>query len=142
MGLIELASGNSVWRGMDYYNAKKTKSVEKTGSSTYDGTVQGEQLYHVHIDKEHPRKSTCTCPFAEGRRVICKHMIALYYTAEPKAADDFLKQVEEWEKENEAEEQRHYEELKAYVYSLSKEELRRLYLDALIAEEERRNRYW
>ena len=30
MGLIELASGNSVWRGMEYYNAKKTKSVEKT----------------------------------------------------------------------------------------------------------------
>lgn len=42
MGLIELASGNSVWRGMDYYNAKKTKSVEKTGPYTYDGTVQGE----------------------------------------------------------------------------------------------------
>ena len=53
MGLIELASGNSVWRGMDYYNAKKTKSVEKIGPYTYDGTVQGEQLYHVHIDKEH-----------------------------------------------------------------------------------------
>lgn len=23
MGLIELASGNSVWRGMDYYKIKK-----------------------------------------------------------------------------------------------------------------------
>ena len=142
MGLIELASGNSVWRGMDYYNSKKVKSVEKTGPSTYDGTVQGGQLYHVHIDKEHPRKSTCTCPFAEGRRVICKHMIALYFTAEPKAAEDFLKQVEEWEKEEEEEEQRHYEDLKKYVYSLSKDELRRLYLNALIEEEERRNRYW
>ena len=142
MGLIELASGNSVWRGMDYYNSKKVKSVEKTGPSTYDGTVQGEQLYHVHIDKEHPRKSTCTCPFAEGRRVICKHMIALYFTAEPKAAEDFLKQVEECEKEEEEEEQRHYEDLKKYVYSLSKDELRRLYLNALIEEEERRNRYW
>ena len=142
MGLIELASGNSVWRGMDYYNAKKTKSVEKTGPHTYDGTVQGEQLYHVHIDKEHPRRSTCTCPFAEGRRVICKHMIALYFTAEPKAAEDFLKQVEEWEKEEEEEEQRHYEELREYVYSLRKVELQQLYLEALIEEEERRNRYW
>ena len=26
-------------------------------------------------------------------------MIAIYFTAEPKVADDFLKQVEEWEKE-------------------------------------------
>ena len=142
MGLIELASGNSVWRGMDYYKAKKTKSVEKTGQFTYDGTVQGEQLYHVHIDKEHPRKSTCSCPFAEGRRVICKHMIALYFTAEPDKAEDFLKQVEEWEKEEEKEEQRHYEELREYVYSLSKEELQQLYLEALIEEEERRDRYW
>ena len=69
-------------------------------------------------------------------------MIALYFTAEPKAAEDFLKQVEEWEKEEEEEEQRHYEDLKKYVYSLSKDELRRLYLNALIEEEERRNRYW
>ncbi|WP_278296961.1 SWIM zinc finger family protein [Butyrivibrio sp. ob235] len=60
------------------------------------------------MDKEHPRKSSCTCPFAEGRRVICKHMIALYFTAEPKAAEDFLKQVEEWEKEEEEERRNRY----------------------------------
>ena len=89
MGLIEIASGNSVWRGMDYYNNKKVASVEKTSNTTYDGTVKGTKLYHVHVDLEHPRKSTCTCPFADGRRVICKHMIALYFTAEPKAAQDF-----------------------------------------------------
>lgn len=37
MGLIELASGKSVWRGMDYYNEKKVISWEKTGDFTYDG---------------------------------------------------------------------------------------------------------
>lgn len=42
--------------------------------------------YVVHIDKKHPRKSKCNCPFADGRRVVCKHMIALYFTAEPQAA--------------------------------------------------------
>lgn len=77
MGLIEIASGNSVWRGMDYYNSKKVESVEKNSGTTYDGTVRGTELYHVHIDLEHPRKSSCTCPFDDGRRVICKHMIAL-----------------------------------------------------------------
>ena len=30
MGLIELASGNSVWRGLDYYERKKIVSWEKT----------------------------------------------------------------------------------------------------------------
>ena len=60
MGLIELASGNSVWRGMDYYNAKKTKSVEKTGPYTYDGTVQGEQLYlEALIEEEERRNRYC-----------------------------------------------------------------------------------
>ena len=142
MGLIEIASGNSVWRGMDYYNNKKVASVEKTSTTTYDGTVKGTELYHVHVDLEHPRKSTCTCPFADGRRVICKHMIALYFTAEPKAAEDFLKQVDEWENEEEEEEQRHYDELRDYVNSLSKAELQQLYYDALIELEDRRRNYW
>ena len=29
MGLIEVASGNSVWRGLDYYNDKKVESWKK-----------------------------------------------------------------------------------------------------------------
>lgn len=101
MGLIEMASGNSVWRGMDYYKNKKVIAWEKSGTDTYDGKVSGSgnNKYLVHIDKAHPRKSTCNCPFAEGRRVVCKHMIALYFTAEPQAAKDFLKKVEQWEAE-------------------------------------------
>lgn len=98
MGLIEIASSKSVWRGMDYYENKKVVSWKQSGDNTYDGIVSGNEgkTYSVHIDKLHPRKSTCNCPFADGRRVICKHMISLYFTAEPKVAKDFLKQVEEW----------------------------------------------
>mgnify|MGYP002644725577 CR=1 FL=1 len=48
--------------------------------------ASGNNKYVVHIDKMHPRKSKCNCPFADGRRVVCKHMIALYFTAEPQAA--------------------------------------------------------
>lgn len=134
MGLIELASGNSVWRGLDYYERKKIVSWEKTGEHTYSGKVSGSngETYDVLIDKEHPRKSKCNCPFADGRRVICKHMIGLLFTVEPKQATDFLKAVEEYEAEEELREQQHYEDLKEYVYSLSKAELQQLYLDALI----------
>ncbi|MDD3360802.1 MAG: SWIM zinc finger family protein [Hespellia sp.] len=109
MGLIEVASGNSVWRGMDYYNDKKVLSWEKTGDGTFDGIVSGSenQRYQVHVDKGHPRKSTCSCPFAKGRRVVCKHMIAMFFTAEPQAAVNFLKEVEEWEAEEEEREQAH-----------------------------------
>ena len=41
MGLIELASGNSIWRGIDYYNEKKVISWKKLGSDTYSGIVSG-----------------------------------------------------------------------------------------------------
>ena len=144
MGLIEVASAKSVWRGMEYYENKKVRSWKKSGSETYDGVVAGndENNYIVHIDKAHPKKSTCNCPFAKGRRVVCKNMIALLFTAEPKAAEDFLQQVEEWEKEEEEREQLHYKELRKYVNSLSKAELQERLYDALVELEDTRNRYW
>jgi len=88
------------------------------------------------------RKSTCNCPFAEGRRVVCKHMIALYFTAEPQAAKDFLKKVEQWEAEEAEREKQHYDDLKKYVKGLSKTELQEQLLNALVELEERRNCYW
>ena len=144
MGLIEMASGSSVWRGMDYYERKMVCSWKKSGEEAYDGVVSGSEgnKYSVHIDKVHPRKSSCNCPFAEGRRVICKHMIALLFTAEPKTAEDFLRQVEKWEQEEKEREQLHYKELREYVNSLSKKELQERLYDALVELEDIRNRYW
>ena len=144
MGLIEMASGSSVWRGMDYYERKMVCSWKKSGEEAYDGVVSGSEgnKYSVHIDKVHPRKSSCNCPFAEGRRVICKHMIALLFTAEPKTAEDFLRQVEEWEQEEKEREQLHYKELREYVNSLPKKELQERLYDALLELEDIRNRYW
>ena len=89
-----------------------------------------------------PQSSKCNCPFAEGRKVICKHLIALLFKAEPKLAEDFIREVEEYEAEEELREQQRYEELRRYVYSLSKAELQRLYLDALVQQEWEADRYW
>ena len=143
MGLIETASANSVWRGMDYYETRKVVSWEQTGTFAYDGIVSGSEgnKYNVHIETNHPRRSTCNCPFAEGRRVVCKHMIALYFTAVPNATDDFLRQVEEWEAEEQEREKQHYEDLRKYVNQLSKAELRERLYYALVELEERDN-YW
>lgn len=140
MGLIELASGNSVWCGMDYYEAKRVLTWVKSGQYIYDGIVSGseEKVYHVHIDTEHPRKSVCDCVFAKGRRVICKHMIALYFTAEPKAAQAFRKKIEEWEAEEEERERQYYEALEKYVKSLPKKELQEKLFHALVELEEKK----
>lgn len=67
-----------------------------------------------------------------------KHMIALYFTAEPRAAEDFLKEAEKWQKEEERERQ-HYEDMKHYVKSLSKTELQEQLLAAWMELEERRH---
>lgn len=138
MGLIELASRNSVWRGMDYYEAKQVLTWVKSGQYIYNGIVSGSEgkVYHVHIDTEHPRKSGCDCAFAKGRRVICKHMIALYFTAKPEAVQSFKKQIEEWEAEEEERERQYYEELEKYVKSLSKKELQEELFHALAEAEE------
>ena len=138
MGLIELASRNSVWRGMDYYEAKRVLTWVKSGQYIYDGIVSGSEgkVYHVHIDMEHPRKSVCDCAFAKDRRVICKHMIALYFTAKPEAVQSFKKQIEEWEAEEEERERQYYEELEKYVKSLSKKELQEELFHALTEVEE------
>lgn len=129
MGLVELASNNSVWRGMVYYNNKKVVSWKTVEAGIYEGVVSGNEgnTYTVHVDTVHPRKSFCNCPFADGRRVVCKYMIALYFTAEPKVAKDFLKEVEKWEAEAEERERQNYEDMKNYVKSLSKTELQEHY---------------
>ncbi|MBP3870936.1 MAG: SWIM zinc finger family protein [Faecalicoccus sp.] len=143
MGFIDVASGKSIWRGLDYYENKKVISWHKTGDYTYEGQVEGNshKQYSVMIDIDHPKRSTCTCPFADGRRVVCKHMIALYFTAIPQAAEDFMKEVEEYERQEELERQAHLESIRKYVNSLSKKELQERLYNALVELEEK-NRYW
>ena len=129
MGLIEIASNNSFWRGVDYYNNKKVLSWEKCGEDCYKGFVQGshKERYEVYVDKAHPKKSECTCPFASDKRVICKHMLALYFTAEPNALEEYLdeikRQEQEWEEEQERREIEREKELMTKAKSMSKSDL-------------------
>lgn len=138
MGFIDCASGNSIWRGYDYFNEKKVLSYEHEGGTVYKGEVKGSEnnQYHVRIDVDHPRKSSCDCPFAKGRRVVCKHMIALYYTLYPEKAEQLLKEAEEYEAEEELRYQEHVANLEKYVKSLSKAELQVQLLDALLQLED------
>ena len=77
MSLISLASGKSLWRGYEYYEGKRVHFHIQNGEFEYTGKVSGSgRSYDVHIDIKHPRKSTCNCPHADGKRIICKHMVA------------------------------------------------------------------
>lgn len=140
MGLLEIASGNSLWRGHDYYTAGNVLSKEKVDDNLYRGTVRGSQEtpYEVTIDIRHPKRSVCTCPHAEGTRRICKHKVALYFSVFPKEADRIVKEAEEWEAGEEKRRQEEYQEILKYVNSLSKQELREQLLWRLIDEREHR----
>ena len=63
------------------------------------------------IDLEHPRSSTCTCPHAEGRKVICKHKVALYFAAFPEEYQKVHKEVLEQEQARERYEEEKYQYL-------------------------------
>jgi hypothetical protein len=142
MGLINLASGNSLWRGMDYYEEKRVSSIKQVDEYIFESEVIGgnNKPYHVLIDIEHPRKSKCTCPFADGRRVICKHMVATWFTVFPEEAKRVIEEAEEYEKEEEQHQQEEYKEIEKYVNSLTKQELREQLISYIIDEKERR--YW
>ena len=126
---------------MDYFEQKRVLLWSKTNQGTFDGKVQGNSIYHVHLDIDHPRRSTCTCPFADGKRVICKHMVAMYFTIYPDVAREVLEEAENWEKEEAEREQQHYAEIERYVKSLSKAQLQEELLRYILESEQRRN-YW
>ena len=133
MGLINIASGNSTWQGLDYYKENKVSNYKKISDSEYEGIVNGSngKKYNVFMDIEHPRKSKCDCPHAKDKRIICKHIVALYFTAFPDEVDKFLKEVEEAEKEYEAYEEELYNKTIKYINSMSKNELKEALIETL-----------
>lgn len=106
MSIFTSASGKSIYRGYDYYLNDRVSKFVKINDIEYEAFVQGseEKPYKVHLNINKPKTSVCDCPFANGRR-ICKHMMAVYFTAFPDEAEDYKRQLEECEAEEEQREQ-------------------------------------
>ncbi len=143
MGILEVASGNSIWRGYDYYESGKVISWKQLDHNRYEGKVDGsgKKVYDVQIDLDHPKKSLCTCPHAEGKRRVCKHKVALYFAVFPDEAERVLREAEEWEAEEEQRIEEEHAEIQKYVYSLTKEELRNELLWRMYDEHDRNGWY-
>ncbi len=133
MGLLECASGDSVWRGYDYYKEKRVPDLIETSESCFQATVNGgsKNFYSVYIDVVHPRKSTCNCPHANGKRIVCKHMVATYFTAYPAEAENFYKGYLQAREEAEKQEQALFERVQDYVGHMKKNELQQALLELL-----------
>lgn len=133
MKVINIASGKSTWRGLDYYKEKKILSYNKIDESKYEGKVKGSNndIYNIFLDIEHPRKSKCDCPHAKDKRIICKHIVALYFTIFPEEVDSFLKEVEEAQQEYEEYENGLYDKTINCIKSMSKSELQEAIIEVL-----------
>lgn len=150
MKLLHLASSTSFWRGMNYFQEEKVIDKIKVDDNSFFGYVKGSDnsKYEVTINLKQPRKSRCTCLFAKGRRVVCKHQVALYFSNFPEYASRVLQEQEEREREKEERYNKYlkevqksydkkYKEVDEYVQSLSESELREELLRLLMEEYER-----
>ena len=129
MSIETAANRKSASRGYDYYYDNKVKSVTKIDDTHYSGEVLGSEPtpYSVTIDLEHPKRSKCTCPFANGYKV-CKHMVALYFKVFPEEAHEYIRRIKEAENEREEFFEELPERIEEYVRNLTKSELQELAL--------------
>ena len=123
MSIISIASGSSCWRGLEYYKSQKIKNIKKINNNEYTSIVLGNKDYNVYLNLEHPRKSTCNCPLANGKRIICKHIVATYFNAVPNSAKNFEEEQEKLQQEYEEYEKRQYQNAIKHLHKMSKKEL-------------------
>ena len=123
MGIISLASGSSCWKGLDYYENKKIIELNKISENEYLSVVKGTDNYNIYLDTKHPRKSTCNCPLANGKRIICKHIVATFFAAFPNEAKEFEEEQKKLQEEYEKAQEEEYDKVIRYLNKMSKQEL-------------------
>ena len=133
MGLLECASGASVWRGYDYYKEKKVVSLEEIESNIFSAKVSGNsnEPYSIELHIDHPRKSKCNCPHADGKRIICKHIVAAYFTVLPNEAAKFYAEAIAYQEEEEKRQDELSDKVCHYVWHMKKNELQEALLQLL-----------
>lgn len=140
MGIIDLASSKSIWRGLDYYNQNKVLSCSENSDGTYEAVVagSGSENYTVHLDMAHPRKSKCNCPLAYGKAIICKHIVAVSFCIDESEVDRFRNEKTIYASEEEERRTKRYNNLMSFAKNMSKRELMEAYVEAMVELEELR----
>jgi len=133
MGLLECASGVSVWRGYDFYKEKKVVALEEIEANIFSAKVSGNssEPYSVELHIDHPRKSKCNCPHADGKRIICKHIVAAYFTVLPEEAEKFYAEAMAYQEEEEKRQDELSDKVCHYVWHMKKSELQEALLQLL-----------
>ena len=72
---------------------------------------------------KHPKKSKCDRPHVKDKRIVCKHIVVLYFTVFPMEVDNFLEEIEKAQQEYEEYEDEIYYKTIKYINSMTKAEL-------------------
>lgn len=132
---ILCASMDSAYRGYEYYKKDMVVSVEHKGGGVYSGVVRGSggAAYDVTVNIKRPRSGSCTCPHAAGRRIICKHMAALYFAVLPERAEQYIAEIEANDAEAEDYQAELWRRVESCVWGMKRTELQAALL-RLLAE--------
>ena len=133
MGILECASGASIWRGYDYFKEKKVNNIEEIREDVFSAKVKGSsnEEYSIELDIDHPRKSKCNCPYADGKRIICKHIVATYFTVFPNEAETFYEEAMNYQEEEERRQEELNDKVIKYVCKMKKADLCQSLLELL-----------
>ena len=133
MGILDCASGASAWKGYYYHKEENVLSIEEVENGIYTAKVSGtaDEPYSVELHISHPRKSKCNCPHADGKRIVCKHIVAAYFAVLPGEAERFYREAMEYQKEEERHWEKLQERVRQYVRKMKKDELQEALLQLL-----------
>lgn len=123
MSVISSASGSSCCRGLEYYKQEKVKNIRQLNEYEFESKVVGSEEYNVHLNLKKPRTSKCNCPLANGKMIICKHIVATYFSVVPDSAVDFEEEQERLQEEYEEYRENQYENTIKYIKRMSKKDL-------------------
>lgn len=107
--------------------------MEDIGEDQFKGFVDGSgsEPYEVFIDVNHPRKSHCNCPHANGKSIVCKHQIALFFKAFPHEAEKYKAELEAYYDYEEKRRENEETSIEDFLDKCSKSELENIILQML-----------
>ena len=145
MSFIDSAAYWSKVNGFDYFEDGRVLEIKKISEEEYHAKVKGSNgnVYNIVYYPDYPKKSTCDCPRANGKRVVCKHKVAVFYALNPEEVkavrderEEAFRMQEKLEQEYEERHRKRVEEARQYVESLTVEEMKRIIIGYRVSEME------
>ena len=138
MSLMSQSSQAIRIRGYECYKNNMVIQSDMIDNYNYKGKVKGsgDAVYDVAINLKKPRLSICTCPYAKDNQKICKHMIALLFSIDMDAVEEFEEELHYIEEEELFRDDKKNKLVTRFINDISIGKLKQLVYDMLMSKEE------